>query len=561
MKSLPIMPALFALAAGALVLGEFLLFDRMTSKHHAWVHPRWHDQSYYLMRAYRGHDEATAHGLAAGLQWTLTTPISQGVLHQTLAVLAFAVVGSPSRSAALSLNILMFIAWQVAVLIAFRRAGQAWGLGWMAFGLLPCIFWPWSAEAGSAVDFRFDHGAMCLFGICAAVALLSRGFRSPGFSALLGLAISLTLLERFLTAVYFAALFAASIVWILSGTEKWARLRNLGLAALIAGALAGPVFWLQRAAILEYYWVGQVTGAEAAARAPGFGGWESVRFVVGMLSDPVLAPFFWRPAIGLTLATLGLAIAAHFISRGKTHRIIDWDWLFFGVAFLVLPAAVLCLNKQKSQVVLGVLVPGVVLLLGWIWSSLWPRGETPGPGKATVWTGSALLGLGALLAGGSFFTQRMMWTPHTGEFQASVRHVQRMADYFHATAGQAGLASYRLGVDRVVDFFDGETLRVVNYERRHGGIDCLDILPAAGILELTEAVIYEKLGRCDFVILTDQAEGADTWPYDRQMRRLYPQLKAWCNENLRLVESFAVFGRQMSLYQRLNFPPPAPPRP
>ena len=49
-----------------------------------------------------------------------------------------------------------------------HRRGTA---AWMGFGLLPCIFWPWSAEAGSAIDFRLDHGAMCLFGICAAVAV------------------------------------------------------------------------------------------------------------------------------------------------------------------------------------------------------------------------------------------------------------------------------------------------------------------------------------------------------------------------------------------------------
>ena len=140
MKSFPVIPVLFALVAIALALGEFLLFDRMTSKHHAWVFPRWNDQSYYLMQAYRGYDDVKAHGLAEGLKMTLSRPVSQGTLHQVAGILVFLVAGSPSRSAALSLNMLAFIAWQVAVLIAFKKAGKSWGLGWMGSGLLSCIF-------------------------------------------------------------------------------------------------------------------------------------------------------------------------------------------------------------------------------------------------------------------------------------------------------------------------------------------------------------------------------------------------------------------------------------
>jgi len=54
--------------------------------------------------------------------------------------------------------------------------------GGMGFGLLPCLAWPWSGEAASAVDFRLDHGAMCLMGVTALAAWLTRGFRHRGWA-------------------------------------------------------------------------------------------------------------------------------------------------------------------------------------------------------------------------------------------------------------------------------------------------------------------------------------------------------------------------------------------
>lgn len=109
----------------ALFLAEFLLFDRLTSRHHAWVYPRWNDQIQYLTEAYTGYEFARAHGLPAALGHALSKPAAQGTLHDVFALLIFALAG-PSRSAALSLNMLAFLAWQ-AVLFSPSRASAARG--------------------------------------------------------------------------------------------------------------------------------------------------------------------------------------------------------------------------------------------------------------------------------------------------------------------------------------------------------------------------------------------------------------------------------------------------
>ena len=58
----------FWLLAAALMLMEFLVFDRMTSRNHASVYPRWSDQVQYLTEAYTAYEHAQAHGLPAGVK-------------------------------------------------------------------------------------------------------------------------------------------------------------------------------------------------------------------------------------------------------------------------------------------------------------------------------------------------------------------------------------------------------------------------------------------------------------------------------------------------------------
>ena len=122
-----------------------------------------------------------------------------------------------------------------------------------------------------------------------------------------------------------------------------------------------------------------------------------------------------------------------------------------------------------------------------------------------------------------------------------------------STTQAAGLAAPSIGVDRVTDAFDARIMRVISYERKKTLMPYRMLLPT-GILEEKDELILERLRQCDFVLLTDQMPGHGHWPYDRQMLRLYPIAKAWCEANLRHVESFPFLDRQMSLYQRRDLP-------
>lgn len=536
------------LAAALLMLAEFLVFDRMTARHHTSIYPRWNDQIQYLTESYTAYEHAQAHGLAAGLKVSLTKTALQGSLHDLFALLVFTLVGGASRRAALSLNLLVFLAWQASLLAVIPRVTGSRALAWMGFGLLLCIAGPWSNGPGSAVDFRLDHGAMCLFGVTATLALLTDGFRSTRWSVVFGAAVGLTLLERFLSGVYFAAIFGASAVWIFCGQAPGPRLRNLIFAGLAATALALPIFWFNREAIYTYYWVGHVSGAEGAARLRGMDFWASLQFVFGHLGDMHLGAYFGWAVAGLT-APLLLRAASR---RAQTTAGPSRDWLFFGFVFLLAPAAVLTVHPQKSEYVLGVLVPGVILLVLWIWSALWPRG-----GLSPAGTGRRLapiaLALTALVAGEYFFVRRQFAPPHDEAFLASARQVNAIADQIFATARTTKITHPNIAVDQIVDFADAQILQVICYERHKTWINFVIQLPNS-ILEDKDDVMRYRLKLCDFVLLTTEMPGDGYWPYDKQMRRLYPELKDWCDDHLQLVETFPVFGRHMSLYQRFSAP-------
>ncbi len=536
------------LTALLLMTMEFILFDRMTSRHHAHFYPRWNDQIQYLTDAYTAYDEMQAHGLVAGLKLALTKDAAQGTLHDAAAVLVFWLAGAASRSAALSLNLLVFLAWQAALLFAVTQVSRSRILGWMGFGLVLCVAYPWSAGAGSAVDFRLDHAAMCLFGVSSCTALLSDGFRHRGWCLALGVAVGLTVLERFLCSVYFGAIFVAAVIWVLGGNQRWRRMGNLGIAGAIAAAMILPIFWVNRTGILGYYWVGHITGVESTARVRGYDVWQSVQFVLGNLGSIHLQAWF-----GWTVASLtGLLAVLFGFSPKKPAAGSPPGWLFSGLVFLLLPATILIFHRQKSEVVLGILVPGVVLLVLWLWQTLWKRIDFR-PDRTGFRLLPLLPALGAVAAGGSYFTIQQLRSPHSPEFVQGAEKVNQLSDYIYHTVRTARLPTPSVSIDRIVDFMDGRILRVVCYERHQTWVTFGVHLPDS-ILAGDDATVFFKLKESDFVVLTDYSPDSGFWPYDQQMKRLYPELKDWCDEHLRLVENFRVFGRDMSLYQRTSLP-------
>ena len=158
----------------------------------------------------------------------------------------------------------------------------------------------------------------------------------------------------------------------------------------------------------------------------------------------------------------------------------------------------------------------------------------------------------ALGAGLGYFTLRELRPPHSPDFLESANTINRISDYIFNTARAQHLAHPDVGIDRIVDFLDGRILRLTCYERHQTWILFGVHLPDSILAGPDETVMF-KLQHCDFMILTDQS-GYSYWPYEKQMERLYPELKDWCNEHMVFVDGFSAFGREMSLYRRKEIP-------
>jgi len=537
------------LTLGALLLGEFLILDRVISQHHAWVYPRWNDQIQYLTEAYTGYEYLKLHGFFPGLWQTLINPAAQGTLHDFFAVLIFTIAG-PSRSAALSVNLFYLLAWQLALFGAVIKTTQSKSLAFASAGLLLAFNTLSWGGPGSLVDFRLDWMASCAMGIALALALCTAGFRSTRWSLLFGTAVGFSLLTRFLTGAYFALIFAGLFIWCLASEERGRRAGNLLLAALIAFALSAPFFWLNRSWVYDYYLIGHFTGPESALRSPNMGITRSLSW---------LSQNWWSLHVGAKCAwlilstTLGLVIAARVnqpqnslpaadLSSKKTHAA---DWGIPGAIFLLAPTLVLTLHDQKSELVLSILLPGAIVLVLRLWQSL--------ANYSANRSFPAILSWGVLAVSSYLAVNALAKPERAAGFEASTRKVNALADYFYDTQLKAKLVNPRLGADQVTDSLDGQIMRVLCYERHKTWVPFIMTLPT-GIMEEKPEVLMERLRQSDFMFLTERMPSEGAWPYDRQMRRLYPQLKAWCEQNLKPVETFLLFDRQMMLYQRRDLP-------
>lgn len=512
---------------------EFLVFDQFGSRRHTWVYPKWTDQVQYLSDGYTAWENARATGFLSAVGQTLTNPSAQGTLHDTAALLAFQLAG-PSRSAALALNALALIAWQLALYVAVARISRRPGLAFVAALLPLALAGPWENIPGSAYDFRLDHFAMCALGAASALALLTDGFRSRGGAVLFGAAVALTLLLRFLTGTYFVLIFAGLLAWSVSTGDRRTRLVNLTWAAGVAFILAAPFFWINRAHIYEYYWFGHYLGPESAIRNQNFGVGRSLAFIVQALTERHLGAFFGGVAL---LGAVGLAIG-----RGRRENVGALAAGMVGLIWLVAPAIVLLLHQQKSDVVVSALMPGVVLLVIALWLRVARASDKKNPIAAIAIPGVVV---SLILA---FFVQRQLRPADAPATFAHIRQVNTIADTLCERIQAAGLERPAIGVDYITDCLDARVLRVICYERKRVWLPLEMTLPT-GIAEPERDEIQSRLERSHFVFLTEEAQD-ELYPYDRKMAALRPELRAWCEANLVLTERFELLGRRMALYQR-----------
>ena len=526
----------------ALLAAEMLLFLEITHHYYAWSYPRWNDQVQYLGQSYGTYEKARADGYCAAAWNGLTEISAQGCLHEVLTLPIFTVFGA-SRTSALAVNMLAFAALQLATFLAMRRVSLNYSMAWASIGILLALQFPWSGAVGSAVDFRLDWMAACAFGVTLAVAIAGRGFRSTGWAPLMGAAVGATVLLRFLTAVYFALIFIALLIWLLTRRDGWGRCIRLALASLVAIGICGPALWNSRSAIYSYYWLDHVAGAGRAAHDSHFGAIDSLRWIV----TQVIYYKVGLRALILGMLGTGLLVAASSGSLprnaapGRKGAPGEDGAGVMALVFLLAPAAVLASFPIKDQPPASILIPGAVWIVFLVWSRL-----VQGVGKGAA----AAIGAGVLAGGMVVFVRAETATTYVDHEAADYRAINGLDDYLFFRSETVGLAHPRLGVAWLLNGIDAETLRILSYERHHRMLGFTPTLPT-GLFATSSASAMDALSRSDFVCLTTRA--GVRWPFDAQMGEMRPQMREWCESHMTNVGKLDTADSTILVFERKAF--------
>ncbi len=502
------------------------------------MYPRWFDQVQYLEEAYHTYEFSLGHGFLAAFRGAFRDPAPQGALHEVLGLAAFT-LGGASRDAALTLNMLGFLALQAATFFAAWKLTRTAALGWLAAGLLLALACPWSGGPASMVDFRLDWPAACTYGIALGFAMAGGQFRSTPWAVAFGCAVGVTLLARTLTGVYFALIFTALLLGVMAGRERRRRCARLALSALVAAAIAGPVLWHKRQAIHDYYWVGHVSGPEHALRDAHLGFANSVGWILARVffTDVGIA------AILLGLVAVGVLLVlrpAAAFGRGPPAPLrepVRFDW---GIAliFLFVPVGVLCAHPAKTS------PPSTVVLAPVVWlivlgAAHAARGIKPGD----------LTRIGAGAAGAGLAICAVLAAIHRPSSQtlADSRKLDAIVDYLCYRAQECGLRRPRVAVTLVSGALNAEAFSVIGYERHRRWMGFTPTLPS-GPFEVAPGTVESVLAQSDFVFLL--GAGDPVLPFDRQMMRRYAQTRSWCDSHLTHLADLEALGFSIRAFER-----------
>jgi hypothetical protein len=318
--------------------------------------PPW-DQANYLtmgLRFFHAWQDGGPRALAGALSessavWPPLFPLSTAALYSLL---------GESRLVAHLTNGL-FVVLLLAGIQSLAASAHGRRAGLLA-AVLACGF---SDVVRLSRDYLLDFPASALLAVAVAALVRSHDLRGRGWTLAFGAAVGLTALTKTMTGIFMVAPVALALWRRRRAGELGGALRHLGLAALLALAVAGP-WWLPhlRDAIGYLYHYGLGSGAAPYAtggrtvlgwRNVTYYGWVLVNNAVSFPTAAILAGLFLHRAVRRLRGGDRLVAS-------ETERTL-WCWLLAGYAVLTLVP-----NKGGDRYALFLLPPLAALYAGWL---------------------------------------------------------------------------------------------------------------------------------------------------------------------------------------------------
>jgi len=552
------------------------IFYHVVADQIAPFYPPYYDQASYYFGVYELVERIRAHGwIELLLEFAPPKHAFGASFLAQGAVLAL--IGGNTRTSILSLNLVYFIALQIALFEAVRRKTDDIAMAWVAIALLVPLATIFSIYGG-IYDFRVDFTALCFYGIWTCVLLWSESFRYRNRSVVVA-AVSVMLVSlRFITAVYVALIFVCLFLTFVIGMWRGAapfrrgmaarRLRNIIITGVLTAIVVGPLLFAAKDIIYFYYVIGHIITGEKYIRARELG----LHTISDHISYYPRSVFLQHVgAAGLVLWSIaGVAIAAGAswfdrlsLSNGIA-RLQRFQLEFLTLALVIIvPLAILTIDIAKSPVVGGIVVIPLLMVVVLFCAALWPHRLKPPviadvsaeqPSKFTRfaitrrWVSAK--SLKAIVCAGLLVAALVSFTRHGTVRQ---QYMER-GDLEHVAIINKAIARYvventivdpKLSVDRVVDYLNLPTVRLATYES-FGKIIYYDGRfgqGANGLVATPRELALQLIADSDVIVLTDPIRGREApYPINTKIREYWDELRNWTVQNRRLLVSVDILG-------------------
>jgi hypothetical protein len=485
-----------------------------------------------------------------------------------------AVVGGPNRSCLLSLNLIYFLALQIALFLTVYTRTRNVIFAWIAIALLlssATIF----HTTGGIFDYRIDFSALCLYGIWACLIVISRTFRDRERAIIAGMVAALLISMRSITVAYIpvvlAGLFGMSLIAMKLNKSSLQRAfaaqtaRNVIISGVVTCALALPLLISAAPSIYERY-IRHIATEEKFIRARELNLYTVFDHVTYYPRSVVFEHLGSQTLQLMFLVTALTIIATPWIRQDYRRQLLSrlrrYRENFVSlVIVIVAPLIILTLDISKSQVV-GSIVTGPIILLVTLflaavapfadsidrllpqlrlsarnWSA--PDGQTMQRMLPAVSALVFILALAAFLIHGTASQQILS--------RIDLERINEINERIARYVVENEIAVPKLSVDRVVDYLFTGTVELAAYERFRrlykftGGLG--EGGGAFGIFATPREAALQAIIESDVVVLTDPVLGRGApYPMNTKIREYWDELWTWTVQNLALVSSTEIAG-------------------
>src|SRR5262245_40310335 len=439
------------------------------------------------------------------------------------------IIGGPSRTALLSLNLIYFLVLQFVLFRVVLKKTNETGGAWLAIAFLLPLSTIFNV-AGGIYDFRVDFVVFCLFGIWACLIIESHIFKEQ-MPALFAAVVAIDLIwTRYVTVVYFILiLFGLLVVFLYTGhnhielpnSPAKRRIQNLAISGSMIAFVVLPMLVVNVRSIYEKYIVGHVLSDEKYIRAEELNLHSATEHLLYYLRS-ILLDHIGRYSLYFIGSVSILVVIAAMARRRMTplltldRRLLDLVFLFLSI---FVPIAVLTIDIAKSQVVGGIVVvpmllAAVVLLPHKFASEIDCRrgGDhhrdqfwaiAPKCPSTVILFLIVIFGLGGFLANAAAKQHRLsrIDLDHVNEIN------RRIAQYLIENA----VTSPRLFIDRLVDYLYGGTVTLFGFEQFGQVVDfARSNEQDFGIFAISRETALDLLARSDVAVITDPIRGRNS---------------------------------------------------